>query len=328
MPPPQNVPLSGGAASAVTIRQFSDLPRYSNYYGPTAVAAGAGGIWVADVIDQDYGENVIVQIGMAGKAEHDYYYSGPTSEGASFQDVALGPDGALWITDEYNQQIVRMTTDGSFTNFPVGGFRSPQSIASGPGKALWFTLTGTGDAIGTITTAGKIQTYSLKSLAWDLVEGSDGAIWFTEPEQDAIGRITRRGAITEYSKGITAGSMPFSIAAGPDGALWFTENAGGRIGRITTAGNVTEYSRGITPGEEPFDLTSGTDGAVWFTENVPNGSYGYREAKIGRITTSGRVTEYSNGLTSNAGVTAIVSGTGPKIWFAESDTDRTGRLRF
>ena len=37
--------------------------------------------------------------------------------------------------------------------------------------------------------------------------------------------------ITEYSSGLTAGSLPGGIAVGSDGALWFTEDVG-RIGRI------------------------------------------------------------------------------------------------
>src|SRR5580692_1700931 len=71
--------------------------------------------------------------------------------------TSQGPDGALWITDSYNSQILRMTTDGTFTSFPLA--RSPTSITVGPDKALWFTENTDGSVIGRITTKGVIETY-------------------------------------------------------------------------------------------------------------------------------------------------------------------------
>ena len=53
--------------------------------------------------------------------------------------------------------------------------------------------------------------------------------------------ITPSGTVTEFSTGITPGSVPKSIAAGPDGNMWFTEAFGNRIGRITPTGTVTEF---------------------------------------------------------------------------------------
>jgi virginiamycin B lyase len=309
----------------IKIREFSDLPQYSGYYGPSAVAAASGTLWVTDDIDQDYGEDVVVQIATSGKALNAFYYPGVSTEGASFQDITAGPDGALWITDIYNEQIVRMTTHGAFTNFPLKNYTAPLSIANGPDRALWFTAESSGSyAIGRITTSGRITLYAVPAQALDIASGPDGALWFTEPSSDRVGRISTRGKITEYSKGITAGSQPYSIAAGADGALWFTERAGGRIGRITTGGRVTEYSRGITPTEEPFDLAGGPDGAIWFTEYETSGSYQVTASKIGRITTRGRIQEYSN-LDPKAGPTEITEGPDSRMWFVESFVDKTGR---
>jgi virginiamycin B lyase len=316
------------ASDPVIIRQFYDLPQYSGLYGPSAIAQTAGSIWVADDIDQDYGQCVVVKIGRSGKALKDFYYPGRSTQGASFQDMAVGSDGALWITDIYNEQIVRMTTQGTYTNFPLHYYSAPYGITGGPDKALWFTFASgsKGPGIGRITTSGRIKIYSASSGTQDITAGPDGALWFTEPGAGRIGRITTHGAITEYSNGITAGSQPYSIAPGPDGALWFTERMGGRIGRITTAGKVTEYSIGITPTEQPFDLAPGPDGAMWFTEYETYGSYEVRAAKIGRITMHGKITEYSRRLNAHAGPTDIVAGPNGRMWFIESNTNRTGRV--
>src|SRR5437588_268553 len=94
-----------------------------------------------------------------------------------------------------------------------------------------------------------------------IVAGPDGALWFTEYSVDKIGRITRAGAITEFS----VGHGPHDIAAGPDGALWFTEYTANRIGRITPSGVFTDYALPTVNGG-PGSIAVGSDGALWFTE--------------------------------------------------------------
>src|SRR5262245_56744452 len=54
-----------------------------------------------------------------------------------------------------------------------------------------------------------------------ITAGPDGALWYTDPGSNKIGRISIAGAVTEYTLP-AAGSDPRGIAAGPDGALWFT----------------------------------------------------------------------------------------------------------
>jgi virginiamycin B lyase len=204
---------------------------------------------------------------------------------------------------------------------------APLGIVTGPDKALWFTAQGGGGAseIGRITTGGKMTEYSTNGAAYGIAVGPDKALWFTQEQGNAIGRITTKGKITEFTKGITSGSEPFWIAPGPDGALWFTEYTGARIGRITTDGKVTEYSHGISSGEYLFGITAGPDGAMWFTESASYHSGFSTDAKLGRITTSGKITEYSKGLTTNADPTVIVQGPDHNLWFVESATDETGR---
>jgi len=112
--------------------------------------------------------------------------------------------------------------------------------------------------------------------------------------------------ITEYSNGLT-GSFLTGIATGSDGALWFTEfNAapfivGSRIGRITSA-VITEFSAGLSAGSAPDAIVAGLDGALWFRKASSDG--------IGRITTTGVITEFS--------IVPTLGG-----YWAESQRDRT-----
>ena len=98
-----------------------------------------------------------------------------------------------------------------------------------------------------------------------ITAGPDGALWFTEYQNNKIGRITTAGVVTEFPVP-TSASSPQGIAAGTDGALWFTESGTGKIGRITTAGVITEFPIPKPGGGGPYGITSGPDGALWFTD--------------------------------------------------------------
>jgi streptogramin lyase len=149
--------------------------------------------------------------------------------------------------------------------------------------------------------------------------GPDGNLWFTESSSNRIARITTIGVVTEFSVP-TASSDPRGIASGPDGNLWFAEIIGNKIGRITTCGSITEFSL-PTANSFPFGITSGPDGNLWFTEGNSFGN-------IGRITTSGVITEFP---LANAATFGITPGPDGNLWFTEfagppSSGARIGRI--
>ena len=129
------------------------------------------------------------------------------------------------------------------------------------------------------------------SVPIDITAGPDGNLWFTEftPGVRTIGRITPEGTITEFPLPPNPANGPFGIAAGPDGNLWFTlaplEDVPGNsaIGRITPDGTSTEFP--LADGSEPLGIAAGPDGNLWFVLAGTNA--------IGRITTSGVVTEFT-----------------------------------
>ena len=56
-------------------------------------------------------------------------------------------------------------------------------------------------------------------------------MWFTDPGDNAIGRIDSSGAIKEYAIPSLL-SAPSGIVAGPDGAIWFAEASSNKIGHL------------------------------------------------------------------------------------------------
>jgi hypothetical protein len=85
------------------------------------------------------------------------------------------------------------------------------------------------------------------------------------------------------------------------------------VGNINTNGTVTNIYQLPVPGSEPSAITAGPDGALWFTEFLAN--------KIGRITTSGAITEFplpfNPELLTNVAAFGIILGPDNNLWFSE-----------
>jgi streptogramin lyase len=98
--------------------------------------------------------------------------------------------------------------------------------------------------------------------------------------------------------------------------LWFTVRGGsgfgtlGKIGRITPKGVITEFPM-TTLSNNPDGLTAGPGGVLWFTD--------YSAKTIGKVTTSGQITEFSLSLAGNPD--AITTGPDGNVWFTESGYD-------
>jgi virginiamycin B lyase len=233
------------------------------------------------------------------------------------QDVATGPDGALWFTARNTDGVGRLMPDGlTTTPFPVTG--KPTGIVAGPDGNLWFADTASPGQILSITPGGSLLTpidTGGDTQPTGIVVGPDDALWFTESKTHKIGRVTTGGTLT-HSAAIP-GSGPFGIASGPDGALWFTAESSGKIGRIPTdLSPPTMYS--LPSGtSEPRGIVAGPDGALWFTE--------YGAGKIGRMSTGGSLVEYSLG--GGAQPSDIVVGPDGALWFTDfKDPGRIGRI--
>jgi virginiamycin B lyase len=143
--------------------------------------------------------------------------------------------------------------------------------------------------------------------------GPDGAIWFTDANLRQIGRVSGSTATLGSASLTNPPSSNQAITAGSDGNLWIAES--GLIAKVNTSGSIlAEYSLPAPP----QGITEGPDGAVWFTDATNNA--------IGRITTSGTVTEFTI-TTPSASPLGITVGPDGNIWFTEANNPgKIGRL--
>jgi streptogramin lyase len=233
------------------------------------------------------------------------------------QGIAAGSDGALWFTEFYDNQVGRITTQGSITLHTLNTLNSATYITAGPDGALWFTLLNdvggsTTNKIGRITTAGAVTMYTVPkaSYIWDITTGPDGNLYFTDGAS-AAWRVTTKGHFTRFAFNDSTGGYPYQITKGPDGNLWFTDRSH-LIVKMTTSGKFTSYTLAASDGTTD-DITAGPDGNLWFTLDGAG--------KIGRITPSGSIAEFplANPNHDSIFLSGITRGPDGNLWFTYED---------
>jgi streptogramin lyase len=188
--------------------------------------------------------------------------------------------------------------------------------------SLALTLLGTAGALPAVAHHPSVTEYqtglSTNAGPWDLVDGGDDRIWFTEDALSAFGPLSPGDGLISEVTGKLAYGNPRGITRGPDGNLWIAEAAvTGAIARVNADGSVTEFATGVVG--RPVDLTAGPDGNVWFVAQSPSA--------IGRVTPDGTITMFTAGLTADSNPSAIAAGDDGNLWFTESaDPGRIGRI--
>lgn len=234
-----------------------------------ALAQGAdGNIWFAD-----FNSDKIGRVTEKGKFKTFDTTANPTQ---SLQMV-LGSDGNLYFATDHSG-IGKIVASGNttFMNL-IDNNTQPTAVTVGPSNEIWFAEWA-GSNVGYFDSGGADHEFDAGfdgfSNTFGIAYGSDGRIWFCDPQHRRIGAINVDGTgRTFYTKKLTG--SPDSIVAGPDGNLYFGEfeNA---IGVITTAGAITEFPLPASEGSFPvLGLAVGPDGNIWFANN--------EHAQIGRL---------------------------------------------
>jgi len=97
-----------------------------------------------------------------------------------------------------------------------------------------------------------------------ITTGPDGNLWFTQPFDNIVGRITISGVVTQFTLAI-ANSQPRDIVAGPDGNLYFTEPPLSELAQITPNGVVMQVQT-IRPSDSPWGLGRDAGTGIWLTQ--------------------------------------------------------------
>ena len=153
-----------------------------------------------------------------------------------------------------------------------------------------------------------------------MTSGSDGNLWLTASSIDGdIARITPSGVVSFLNVG-SESPLPIDIVSGPDGNLWVTVNETspfGFLGGVISVPYIDRFSPTTSLGAnfslqrqnaEVGLIEKGVNGDLWFTELY--------DSHIGRITTSGIITEFDTpGSNKYANADDIAVAPDGNIWF-------------
>lgn len=146
----------------------------------------------------------------------------------------------------------------------------------------------------------------------NIVAGADGALWFSENTNHAIGRIGTGGKLTEFP--LPEGfSQPGAIARGPDNALWFCDHSAPLVGRITYDGTITSFP---VSHYGCNSLVLGPDGALWFL--LPTSGDDLFTDELVRMTTDGDT--FVLPFEKNAFLKGLTVGSDGNLWLANNAT--------
>ena len=158
----------------------------------------------------------------------------------------------------------------------------------------------------TVFTAGSTPGFPATAAAWDITPGPGDAMWFTDTQTPAIGKITTAGTVSEYT-GLPSGARPYSLASDPQGNVWFTDPGTASIGRLLPSGKVEEFTSPALAGTYPQGIAYGPDHKIWFVSLGLNSS-------ISSVSQSGHIDVFpiSPQLSPDGSLIADARGT---LWF-------------
>lgn len=190
--------------------------------------------------------------------------------------LTVGPDGNVWYTCSTDRKLVKVTTAGVVTAYPVVN-EYPSGLVVGSDGYLYG---GMGNTIARIEFDGSYEqvffapTINNQGSIFHMVLGPDKRFWYTYNDfnhRAKIGAMTMTGTPSDYVISESS-AWPSSIANGPDGNIWITDGDG--IARVTPSGDVTVFPL-ATPNNTADSIVAGPDGNLWFVDEGAN--------KIGRI---------------------------------------------
>lgn len=188
---------------------------------------------------------------------------------------------------------------GQVTSVELPAGVAAQRLAADPDGAVWFTDPA-GQRIGRRSTTGVVSLFAVDQGRPTDIEWGDGRIWFST--QRSVGAINPDAAtVAEYP--VAGGGTDIAVAR--NGDVWLTQDAA--IVRMDTQGKVADFpvpSGGFTPRA----IVAGPDDTVWVTSA--------EGGRVAAVDDMGTFTTYPVGPDEQSG---IALGSDKALWFASGD---------
>lgn len=163
------------------------------------------------------------------------------------------------------------------------------------------------------TAVGKPLNLTIQS------DGSTKIIWFTLPEEDALGEliVTNSTTFNINKYNLSANSEPYDLVFDGTNTIWFTLKSGDKLGQINVNTKaVTEIA--IPGGNEPVGIDMAPNGTLWFAQKAGN--------KLTQYNPSGGGFTDFNYTTANGQLEEVDVLNNDKIWASAPGANRLTKL--
>ena len=253
-------------------------------------------------------------------------WSVPT-KGAHPHDPAVGPDGALWFTEQMSNKLGRLDPKtGKFKEYPLvsGKNSGPHGLVADQFGNIWYTAN-FGGYIGKLDpNTGKVTEYQMPNKRADdphtAVFDAFGMLWFTVQGGNMVGKLDPNTGRVILKEVPTEAALPYGIQVTNRGLPVFCELGTHKIGTINTVSlEIKEYD--LPESARPRRLAVAADDTVYFTD--------FKGGNLGKLNlATGDVQMYPSpgGPESNPyGIAITPDG---MVWYSESGVQPNTIIRF
>ena len=273
-----------------TVRKFSDEamnfvyvvypladPTWLSFqmYPPTAANGlpSNGSIWVAD-----YG-NANRVVGIDPKTGKNTTYMAPCPHPAGIHAIEVGPHGDAWFAEQGCNRVGSVDPrTGKVTEFQdpyrpgkewsiFGGSKHDAHPMLVDGKVYVFSSGSPASRLDPAT--GKFTHIAGIPSAYDVIQGNDGNVWFTEMHKNgSIDKVDPKTLkVTKYAPTVDPVTFyPHRIKMDSNGMVWVTC----RASRICRLDPKTKAIKDFTPlgprtARDDYAIGVGPDGGIWWS---------------------------------------------------------------
>ena len=223
--------------------------------GPSAVAAGAGSIWVTNT----NGDSVS-RIDLKTNASVDTIPVGNAPSG-----IAVG-GGFVWVANSLDGSVWRIDpqTNGVVQKIQVG--KQPVGVAYGEGS-VWVANETDRTVMQIDPRSGAVRKTIPVDGGTDAIAVGGGEVWVASQTAGSVARIDPRTAGVVLT--INVGNGPSAIAAGA-GSIWTTNSLDDTVSRIDLGSDKVQAT--IHVGAGPSAVAIGSGGRIVWVSNEQGGT--------------------------------------------------------
>jgi YVTN family beta-propeller protein len=260
-----HAPVSSDTVGVFQSARGKPIAQVSLGKHPTAIATGAGAVWVVNGDDDsvsriDPHTNAVVQTIGVG--------DGPSG-------IAVG-GGFVWVANALGASVSQIDPRTNESVKTLTGLGRPSGIAFGQG-GVWVSdasdrvvrrIDPQTDAVG-----GAIQV----DAGADAVAAGEGALWVAS---ESAGVVTKIDPSSGNEQRINVGNGPSALAVGA-GAVWVVNTTDGTVSRIDAVSNAVT---GTKVGVAPNGVAISPDGMTVWVSNEQSGTLSRLNATDGAVT--------------------------------------------